>query len=197
MRIKISGSNAYDKLTCMKTALIFLLVTFFHATIVAQSPATISVEREQKIKKDIEKEISKLEIELKKAKVNILEIEFTLDTFRIELLYEKHIAIIYSDFGMRDANYETARLYDSLLNKYYKKLLATLKEDNKKVLIRAQKSWIIFRDTEFSLVETISKDEYAGGGTMQQLTESSAYLNLVKSRTVAIFDHYARATQNE
>lgn len=197
MRIKISGSNAYDKLTCMKTALIFLLVIFFHATIVAQSPATISVEREQKIKKDIEKEISKLEIELKKAKVNILEIEFTLDTSRIELLYEKHIAIIYSDFGMRDANYETTRLYDSLLNKYYKKLLTTLKEDDKKVLMRAQKSWIIFRDNEFSLVETISKDEYAGGGTMQQLTESSAYLNLVKSRTVAIFDHYARATQNE
>ena len=78
---------------------------------------------------------------------------------------------------MRDAGYEAATLYDSLLNKYYKKFLAVLKGEDKKNLLQAQKSWLAFRDNETKLVETISKDQYSGGGTMQQLTESSEYLD--------------------
>jgi uncharacterized protein YecT (DUF1311 family) len=109
---------------------------------------------------------------------------------------EEYIELDFSDFGMRDAGYKTAKLYDSLLNKYYKNLSTTLQGEDKKVLIQAQKAWITFRDSEFKLVETISKDEYSGGGTMQQLTEASEYLDLIKSRTIAIFDHYIRATQN-
>jgi hypothetical protein len=35
----------------------------------------------------------------------------------------------------------------------------------------------------------------SGGGTMQQLTESSMYMDLIKNRTIAIFEHYTRATQ--
>ena len=103
----------------------------------------------------------------------------------------------YSDFGMRQAGYETAKLYDILLNKYYQKLLTALKADDKKALIQAQKAWIIFRDNEFKLVETLSKTEYSGGGTVQQLIESSEYLDLVKKRTIALFNHYLRTTELE
>jgi uncharacterized protein YecT (DUF1311 family) len=109
---------------------------------------------------------------------------------------EKWVGLDYRDFGMRDAGYATANLYDSLLNKYYKKLLAVLKGEDKKTLLQAQKAWLSYRDSETKLVGTISKDEYSGGGTMQGLTEASEYLNLIKSRTITLFEHYVRATQS-
>lgn len=71
-----------------------------------------------------------------------------------------------------------------------------LKGEDKKALVQAQKAWLAFRDSETNLVEIVSKDEYSGGGTMQQLTEASEYLNLIKNRTIALFEHYIRATQS-
>jgi hypothetical protein len=53
---------------------------------------------------------------------------------------DKWVDLDYRDFGMRDANYAAAHLYDSLLNKYYKKLLAMLKADDKKILIQARRT---------------------------------------------------------
>ncbi len=119
-----------------------------------------------------------------------------LNDLQVEKFMEKWVGFDYRDCGMRDAGYAGAKLYDSLLNKYYKKLLATLKGDDKKLLIQAQKDWLAFRDSESKLVETISKDKYSGGGTMQQLTESSKYLALIRDRFLTIFDRYLRATQN-
>ncbi len=168
--------------------------------LIAQSPAMpvdVTTEMQQHIKKDIEKEIPQLMKRLEKEKANALRTEFTIDTFRVERFMAKWVDLDYRDFGMRDAAYETARLYDSLLNKYYKKLMGVLQGDDRKILLVAQKNWISFRDSEFRLVQTIGKVEYAGGGTMQQLTESSEYLNLVKSRTIVLFSHLARATQSE
>ena len=74
--------------------------------------------------------------------------------------------------------------------------MVVLKGDDKKALLQAQKAWLAFRDGETKLVETLSKVEYSGGGTMQQLTEASEYLNLVRNRTIRLFEHYLRATQN-
>ncbi len=179
----------------MKVALITFigLLLFFES--VGQTPTEVTSELQKKIKLDIEKEIPKLKQQREKGKVDPVEIEFTLDTFRVEKFMEKYIELDFSDFGMRDAAYKAANLYDSLLNKYYKKLLSILKGDDKKILVQAQKAWLAFRDNETKLVETISKDEYSGGGTLQQLTESSEYLELIKQRTITIFEHYARATQ--
>ena len=161
-----------------------------------QIPNEVTTELQKKIVQDIEKEISVLKQQLEKEKVNPVEIEFTLDTFSVERFMDKWVEIDYSDFGMRDAGYEGAKLYDSLLNKYYKMLLTVLKGDDKKALVQAQKAWLAFRDGETKLVETISKDDYSGGGTMQSLIEASEHLNLVKSRTIALFEHYVRATQS-
>jgi len=170
------------------------LVTFSQN---ATNPVEVTPAVQNKIKQDIEKDIPKLRLKLEGHKTNPTQIEFTIDTFRVERFMTKWIDLGYSDPGMRDAIYATANLYDSLLNKYYKKLLAVLKGDDKKNLVQAQKAWLSFRDTELKLIETISKDQYSGGGTMQQLTESSEYLNLIKERTISIFNHYTRATQTE
>ncbi|RYE58618.1 MAG: DUF1311 domain-containing protein [Sphingobacteriales bacterium] len=145
---------------------------------------------------DFEQTVEKYKKDLKEKGTHPIEMEFGIDTFTIE----KNVVIALgkdnSDLGMTRVCYDAAKQYDLLLNKYYRKLLAVLKGEDKKLLISAQKSWLAFRDSEISLVEVISKEEYSGGGTAQNLTEGSYYLELIKSRTVALFDHYVRATQS-
>jgi len=46
------------------------------------------------------------------------------------------------------------------------------------------------------LVAVVSKDEYSGGGTVQQLIDTSYYLEIIKSRTLEIYQHLVRATQD-
>lgn len=149
-----------------------------------------------KIKKEVETEVNALKGKLDLEKVNSIKIEFITDTFRIENIMGKCLDIDYSDLGMRKAIYKSAELYDGLLNKYYKKLLTVLSGEDKKLLVQAQKNWLSFRDSEMKLIETISGDSYAGGGTMERLTEASSYLSLIKERTVTLFEHFIRATQN-
>jgi uncharacterized protein YecT (DUF1311 family) len=180
---------------------IFFLVSILHSISCFSQNKTEPVEitplLEIKIKNEVEKQVPSFLKTLQKEKLNRVQIEFEVDTFRIERFMGKWIDLDYSDAGMSNGAYAGAKGYDSLLNKYYKKLLAVLKPDDKKVLIQAQKAWLSFRDSEYNLVQTISKDEYSGGGTLQQLTESGMYLSLVKNRTIEIFQHYTRATQNE
>ncbi len=162
----------------------------------ASAQIEVSAETKTKINQRIETETAALKQKLEKMKENPVVLEFTLDTFRVERSMAEYLKLKQADFNMRDVAYQTASLYDSLLNKYYKKLLGVLKGDDKKVLVQAQKAWMSFRDGDSNLAGVISKDDYSGGGTMQQLAESSGYLNLVKSRALAIFNHYARATQS-
>lgn len=171
-------------------------VFIFSFVSLSQIPAEVTPLMQQKIKVEVEKEAVIKKAQLQKDKVSDADVEFTLDTFRVERFMKKYLELDYSDAGMNQAGYETAKQYDSLLNKYYKKLLVTLKGDDKKILVQAQKAWIAFRDSESKLLETISKDEYSGGGTIQRLAESSEYLEMVKNRVLAIFSHYLRATQN-
>ena len=176
---------------------LLLIIGLFVAVPSFSQATEITPQVQKKIKQDIEKEIPKLRQHLISKKETPVRIEFITDTFRLEQFVIKWIDLDNTDFGMKEAAYEVARLYDSLMNKYYKKLLATLKGKDKNILIQAQKAWIAFRDSETTLVETISKDDYAGGGTMQRLTEASKYLSLIKNRTIALFHHYLRASQNE
>lgn len=180
--------------------MLFIVALFFQLTSFSQElkdPVEVTPELQKKLKLEVEQEVPQLKQQLQKRKQNSVHIEFTVDTFRIERFMSKWLDLDYSDFGMSEAAYAGADLYDALLNKYYKKLLAVLKEEDKKTLQQAQRTWLAFRDSETKLVETISKDEYSGGGTMQRLTESSVYLDMIRQRTIELFDHYVRATQSE
>jgi len=179
----------------MKPILSILFFLCLHSIIIGQNPTEVTPELKKKISQDIDKEMIVEKARLEKDKVSGINLEFTIDTIRVEKFMEKYIAMDYSDFGMRQAGYETAKLYDLLLNKYYQKLITALKAEDKKILIQAQKAWLSFRDNEFKLVETLSKPEYSGGGTIQQLIESSEYLDLVKKRTIALFNHYLRTIE--
>jgi uncharacterized protein YecT (DUF1311 family) len=175
--------------------LTFTLFIQFIALAQNKAPVEVTPGLQKKMRQDIEKEVPKLKERLEKENETQTAIEFCIDTFRVEQLLSKWINIDYGDFGMRDAGYAAARHYDSLMNKYYKKLSSVLKGDDRNTLKQAQKAWLSFRNNETKLVETISKDEYSGGGTMQQLTEASEYLSLVKNRTIVLYDHYVRAMQ--
>jgi len=179
---------------------IFLLfgLLFISSTSFSQSksaPIEVTPAIAKKINAEISKQAGQLKAKLTTDKEEAIVIEFTLDTFQIEKYQEKYIDYDWSTAGMRAATYDAAAKYDSLLNKYYKKLLAVLKQADKTILINAQKSWIAFRDSELKLNGVVGKDEYSGGGTMQQLIDADNYLDLVKQRTFQIYQHYIRATQ--
>jgi uncharacterized protein YecT (DUF1311 family) len=177
---------------------LFTLAFFLQMNAFSQNktPVEVTPGLQKKLMQEIEKEVPALKQRLVKSKENMAVIEFAIDTFRAERLMSKWIDLDYGDFGMRNAGYAAARQYDSLMNKYYKKLSSVLKGDDRKILVQAQKAWLSYRDKETKLVETISKDEYSGGGTMQQLTEASEFLNMIKNRTIVLFEHYIRATQS-
>jgi uncharacterized protein YecT (DUF1311 family) len=161
----------------------------------AKAPVEVTPQLEKQIRADIEKKVAGLRQQLLKNQETGPAIEFKLDTFRVEKYMEMYITYDYSTAGMRRAAYNGAYQYDSLLNKYYKKLSLVLSKEDRLVLVEAQKAWISFRDKEAKLVELIGKDGYSGGGTIQQLIDASEYLDVVRQRTLKLFGHYLRATQ--
>ena len=171
-------------------------VTLSHSQ-VNSGPVEVTQEISGKINQEIAKSIGPLKTKMRKLKESEVAIEFASDTFMIEEYQQKYIDYDYSTAGMRNATYDAAYKYDSLLNKYYRKLLIVLKPADKAALINAEKSWLVYRDNELKLISTISKDEYYGGGTLQQLTDASEYLNLIKERAIRIYEYYVRATQSE
>lgn len=175
---------------------IFLILGLLTKSIVfAQSsdaPREVTPEIENKIKKEVEKSALGFQRKLKASNESSLDMEFSIDTFKVERYEELYLSYDYSTSGMVTASYIATHQYDSLLNKYYKKLLSLLKPNDKQALIQAQKAWITFRDSESKLIATVSQEEYSGGGTVQLLIDSSSYLNLIKNRVLEIFDHLDR-----
>jgi Uncharacterized protein conserved in bacteria len=163
----------------------------------SKTPIEVTPQVEKQFKQKVEREVPAFKKQLELNKENEVQIEFSVDTFRIEHFIRLWEESVITDSDEAQASYAGAWLYDSLLNKYYKKLLLTLKPEDRQILQQAQRAWITFRDNESKLVDLISKDEYSGGGTKQRLTESYLYLLRVKNRTIEIFDHYVRATQSE
>lgn len=152
---------------------------------------TVTAAEQQQIKLNIEKEVTKIRPRIQKN-YNMAEAEFYLDTLRIDRFRSRMLEKDYNNLGMQSINYQAAKMYDSLLNKYYKKLTTLLKGDDKKVLQQAQKAWLAFRDAENTLTGIMSKDEYSGGGSIQGLINSGMYLERIRKRVEELFEHYQR-----
>jgi uncharacterized protein YecT (DUF1311 family) len=184
------------QLSTMKRFLLPLIILLNVKAFCQNDPQEVTPAIQKSIKADIDKAVLKLQTKLKTAQESSLQIDFTVDTFRVEEYYERCMKYDYSTAGMTTAGYEAAQAYDSLLNKYYKRLSIILKPADKAVLTQAQKAWIAFRDTEQKLIGTLSQDEYSGGGTVQQLIDTSQYLQLIKQRVIQIFEHLDRVTDH-
>ncbi len=146
-------------------------------------------------KKDISDQV---EFETQKFKDSIhklkefsssLDLEFTVDKFKIDKKMDLELNNDYTTSGMLQATYNSYVSYDDLLNKYYKKLLKKLNHEDKETLKQAQRNWIKFRNSEIKLNNLIAKDEYSGGGTIQQLFIASRNLDLVKNRLDEIYEY--------
>ncbi|MGE5478950.1 MAG: lysozyme inhibitor LprI family protein [Chloroflexota bacterium] len=117
-------------------------------------------------------------------------IEFAIDTARIESFLSKRLDADYTDYGMIQAINDAYADYDKLLNKYYQKLTKKLSAGDKNTLKDAQSAWIKFRDNEIKLAQTLAKEEYSGGGTIQNLNLASLNMQITKQRVAQIYEHF-------
>lgn len=171
----------------------FLFFLFLSAFTYAQNngPKEITPQLLQKIKTDVEKQIPTLRLKLSKDDYNSKDrIEFMIDTFRIEKITEKRMEMDYSTAGMNNAVGDLTTEYDKLLNKYYSQLVKIIKPEDKNTLIKAQRVWISYRDSEQDLINTFTDEKYTGGGTMYSSIRIGHYNNLVKERTITLFNYF-------
>jgi len=182
----------------MKYLTLVLALLFFSIAYSQESraPRQVTLDIEKAIKANIEKDVVQLRDKLAKQGTNKESVEFQADTLRIERYMDQYIQYDYSTVGMRTAANDAAEKYDTLLNKYYQKLLATLKPEDKPALVHAEKAWIVFKDKELALQSVLSKDEYSGGGTIQQLISSSFYLEIIKQRAITLYNLYSSGWEN-
>lgn len=134
----------------------------------------------------VAKETDSLKNVLAKEKHTAVESEFITGTFRIECIMRRSLEDNYSTVGMLDAANDAFNRYDSLLNKYYKKLAASLKPADRPLLLQAQKSWLAFRDNEMKLYNAMSAD----GGTAASLNSAGVCLALLKIRVNQLYGYY-------
>jgi uncharacterized protein YecT (DUF1311 family) len=176
----------------MKYLLLYLLFFLVDHTSFAQTegPKEITPQVLQKIKTEVEKRVSDFKKYLSKQELTADQIEFSTDTFRIEQMASIRMDIDYSTAGMNRTINEKTASYDKEMNKYYNKLLQLLKVDDRKILVSAQKAWLVYRDAEARLIGTMAKNEYSGGGTIQSTVAAGFYSDLILKRVIEIFTYY-------
>lgn len=174
------------KSTILIIALFFSLSSFSqHNELSELTPAIL-----KSIKTDIDYKAILFKASLSKTEMTPAQIEFSVDTFKIEQIAIKRMVIDYSTTGMNETINNLTASYDILLNKYYQKLLKSLKIEDKKVLVVAQRAWMSFRDSEARLISTVTKDEYSGGGTIQSNIATLSYSHRIKQRAIEMFNYY-------
>jgi uncharacterized protein YecT (DUF1311 family) len=182
-----------------KIVLLFLPLFWMGEPVFSQSdgPKAITPQILESIKATVEKQVLAFEKTLSKQDMTADEIEFALDTFRIEQILSKRMNIDYTTAGMNITVSEMESSYDKLMNKYYNKLLKMLSSDDRKILIAAQKAWLVYRDAEVKLIGTMTDPAYSGGGTMQSNIATGRYADLVVQRTIQIFQYYISVIENK
>jgi uncharacterized protein YecT (DUF1311 family) len=171
----------------MRILFLFSCFLLFSLSIFAQK---LTDQKLAEITKSAEQKAQQYKGSLKDKDLSKDQIEFSVDTFKINRISELCMEVDYTTVGMNQAVMRLTADYDKLLNKYYQKLLKVLEEDDKKVLIEAERAWMKFRDAEKALIGMMTKEQYSGGGTIQSNIATGAYADLVIKRTLDIFNYY-------
>jgi len=182
-----------------KICLLFLPLFWVWLPLFSQSdgPKALTPQILNEILEAVEKQIPAFKKTLSKQNLNADAIEFKIDTFRIEQILLKRMDVDYSTAGMNNTVREMESSYDKLMNKYYNKLIKMLSSDDRKILIAAQKAWLVYRDAEVKLIGTMTEPAYSGGGTMQSNIATGRYADLVVQRTIQIFQYYINVIENK
>lgn len=180
------------------TIIFFLMLSY---SFFAQGPRQLTAKEINEINLKVDKEANNLRSQMEKDNSSFsinknLEIEFQIDTFKIEQKINKRLEVDYSTAGMLAVIYFAKNEYDQLLNKYYQLLLIKLDNSDKEILKEAQRNWIKYRDSEINLIETLSEEEYSGGGTLQSVTVSSEIMDLTKQRTIELYTYLVQIIEN-
>lgn len=178
----------------MRQTALILFLTLYCVIGFCQSPRQLTKQDSARIEKQTAEYLSTVRNQLEKETFpdnskKTMSIAFTLDTCRIERMASEYMKIDFSTIGMSNSVNELNRQYDQLLNIYYQKLLAKLKDSDKEKLKQAQRNWIQFRDSELKLINLLSEDTYSGGGTIQTNRRSAQSLYLTKKRLIELY-HY-------
>lgn len=176
----------------MKIITTLLIVCCLSLYTLAQGASSqeITTQTLQNIKNKVEKSIPAFKQKLIKKGFNSDQIEFSIDTFRIIQIANKRMEIDFSYSGMNITVSELTESYDKLLNKYYKKLLNSLKVEDKQTLITAQRVWLAFLVAEEKFIQTMTNENYSGGGAIQSNIATGSYSDIVVKRTNELFNYY-------
>lgn len=146
----------------MKTLLLILTTLTFGVNCFGQIVSQLTITDPAKIETAIEMKTQKLKNSLKEniQYTDNLFVEFSVDTFKVEERLRFKLNIDYSTHGITSSILDANNDFDNLLNKYYRLLLKSLNDEDKEVLIKSQRNWIIFRDSELKLNEVLMSDYY-------------------------------------
>lgn len=96
------------------------------------------------------------------------------------------------DAGMISCLEKAEMSWDAELNKTFKLLLAKLDSSDQRRLRETQRQWIVYKDREIAFfTELYGKKD----GTMWNLAISDRRVQLIRQRTVELFDYYETITQ--
>jgi uncharacterized protein YecT (DUF1311 family) len=122
-------------------------------------------------------------------------VNFQIDTFLIERLQAKIESIDCSTAGSTQSLYDMEIGYDKLLNKYYEMLLKKLNDQDKELLRKSQRNWILYRDSDREFNKEVAKDEYTGGGSMHLPFVAYHYADITKKRVFELFYYLTRISE--
>lgn len=176
----------------MKKIIFFTILQFLFGYSFAQYPDDISSQDKKEFEILVSKSADSLRIQLNKIdhydeEMKSREIEFKVDTFKIEKRQDLYLNKYFSQQSINQSAYTRYDEYDKLLNKYYNKLLAKIKsKESKNDLKESQRNWIAYRDAEFKFIE----NNFGGLFSMAPLIVQSYHIVIVKDRLVELFEYY-------
>ncbi|SDE88666.1 lysozyme inhibitor LprI family protein [Epilithonimonas hungarica] len=118
---------------------------------------------------------------------------FPLAQNKIDPVLEKCLGQDNSTAGQRSCIISAQQSWDKELNKSYISLSQKLTKNGKKELVEAQRNWILFRNSEFKLIDKYYFD--IKKGTMFYVIAENKKLEIVKERALQLkeyddqFDH--------
>ena len=108
---------------------------------------------------------------------------------------DKHIEL-GAGFHYWDVYRWAQNQWDYNLNLFYKKLLLTLGDNEKKLLRKSQRDWLKFRDDEFEFLDQYSKrlsGQNVSGETISKYAQMFAdekKMEIIKNRALTLRGHY-------
>ena len=139
-------------------------------------------------KAEIEKEV----LQYKKTYLN-KSTDFDVEAYRIDQTALRRTEIDYTTTGILGATYEQENSYLKLFDTYYNQLMKILSKEDQNKLIKNQKSWLVYKNTENELFLAENKN----GGTMGSVAIEDGLMSLTKDRARGMFNFLNTFSENK